>query len=154
MYRVKDPKATRHFYEDILGMRLVNRIDMEAGKFSLYFFAYVPKDVVTPSVDDPSLAQERSRWVFSHPGHFIECTHNWGTETDPNFAGYHTGNSEPRGFGHIAIVVPDVDQCVDRLEKAGVTFKKKPQEGSMKGIAFALDPDGYWVEIIKDAAVV
>ena len=26
-------------------------------------------------------------------------THNWGTESDPEFKGYHNGNSEPRGFG-------------------------------------------------------
>ena len=24
---------------------------------------------------------------------------NWGTESDPEFKGYHNGNSEPRGFG-------------------------------------------------------
>lgn len=24
---------------------------------------------------------------------------NWGTECDPNFKGYHNGNSEPQGFG-------------------------------------------------------
>ena len=27
-------------------------------------------------------------------------------------------------------------------------FKKKPDEGRMKGLAFALDPDGYFMEII------
>ena len=27
-------------------------------------------------------------------------------------------------------------------------FQKKPDEGRMKGLAFALDPDGYWVEIV------
>jgi hypothetical protein len=25
----------------------------------------------------------------------------------------------------------------------------KPDEGGMKGLAFAYDPDGYWVEIVK-----
>lgn len=24
---------------------------------------------------------------------------NWGTESDPEFKGYHNGNSDPRGFG-------------------------------------------------------
>lgn len=32
---------------------------------------------------------------------------------------------------------------------SGVAFKKKPDEGRMKGLAFALDPDGYWLEIIR-----
>jgi hypothetical protein len=38
--------------------------------------------------------------------------------------------------------------CVCETGK-GVGFKKRPDEGRMKGLAFALDPDGYWVEIIK-----
>ena len=37
----------------------------------------------------------------------------------------------------------------DKLEKAGCTFKKKPDEGRMKGLAFVYDPDGYWVELVK-----
>ena len=30
-------------------------------------------------------------------------------------------------------------------------FKKKPDDGRMKGLAFVYDPDGYWVEIVKRA---
>jgi hypothetical protein len=30
---------------------------------------------------------------------FLSCS-NWGTETDPEFKGYHNGNSDPRGFGN------------------------------------------------------
>ena len=37
----------------------------------------------------------------------------------------------------------------EKLDKAGCTFKKKPDEGRMKGLAFVHDPDGYWVEIVK-----
>lgn len=87
---------------------------------------------------------------------------NWGTESDPNFAGYHTGNTEPRGFGmryihialrnlfvigHLCIAVPDVYACVERLEKEGVKIIKAPDAGTMKGLAFVADPDGYYVEV-------
>lgn len=30
-----------------------------------------------------------------------------------------------------------------------MTFKKRPQDGKMKDIAFITDPDGYWIEILS-----
>ena len=51
-------------------------------------------------------------------------------------------------------LVDDVYKFCDGLTDAGVEFKKKPDDGSMKGLAFAIDPDGYWVEIVKRGAIV
>jgi lactoylglutathione lyase len=79
----------------------------------------------------------------------LELTHNHGTEsleTTP----YHSGNSEPRGFGHIAITVGNVEEACARFERLGVTFKKRLTDGTMKFIAFILDPDGYWIEVVRN----
>jgi len=78
----------------------------------------------------------------------LELTHNWGTENDDNFS-YHDGNTEPRGFGHIGITVPDVYEASKRFEQLGIEFVKKPDDGKMKGLAFIKDPDGYWIEILS-----
>ena len=99
----------------------------------------------------------------------LELTHNHGTESDPAFAGYASGNADPgRGFGHIAITVDDVEAACARFEQLGVRFQKKLTDGKMKNIAFILDPDGcasplalvsvlslcshsvrrYWIEIL------
>lgn len=86
--------------------------------------------------------------MWSIEGTALELTYNYGTEKD-DFQGYHPGNEEKDGFGHVAFNTDDVYAACEKIEAAGVTFKKKPDEGRMKGLAFAYDPDGYWVEIVK-----
>ncbi|KAI6010511.1 Glyoxalase/Bleomycin resistance protein/Dihydroxybiphenyl dioxygenase [Pisolithus marmoratus] len=122
MLRIKDPKASLPFYTEVLGMTLLRESNM--GDFTLYFLAYEDEGV-------------------------LELTHNHGTEADTNFQGYSSGNTEPgKGFGHIAISVANVEEACARFEKLGVSFKKRLTDGKMRHIAFILDPDGYWIEIV------
>ncbi|KAG1666438.1 hypothetical protein FOA52_015108 [Chlamydomonas sp. UWO 241] len=114
-------------------------------EFSLYFLAFVADPASIP--DD---RKQRIQWMFAQPA-CLEVTHNWGTESDPEFKGYHNGNSDPRGFGHIGIAVPDVEAASERWASLGVEFVKKPEDGKMKGIAFIKDPDGYWIEVLCPA---
>ena len=143
MLRVRDPSASLAFYQDVLGMTLLQKLDFEEMRFSLYFLAYLTEGETIPK--DPV---ERARFIFNRET-TLELTHNWGTESDPDFQGYHHGNNEPRGFGHIGISVDDVAAACSRFESLGVTFKKRPQDGTMKDIAFITDPDGYWIEILS-----
>ncbi|XP_059659304.1 lactoylglutathione lyase isoform X1 [Cornus florida] len=149
MYRIKDPKVSLDFYSRVLGMSLLKRLDFPEMKFSLYFMGYEKLFFFMQFQDPasaPSNSVDRTVWTFGRKA-TIELTHNWGTESDPDFKGYHNGNSEPRGFGHIGITVDDTYKACDRFERLGVEFVKKPDDGKMKGIAFIKDPDGYWIEI-------
>ncbi|KAF8241459.1 glyoxalase I [Wilcoxina mikolae CBS 423.85] len=139
MLRVADPVRSVNFYEDNFGMKLINRLDFEEAKFSLYFLAF----------DSPKSESAGKHWTDRES--VLELTHNYGTENDPNFK-VANGNSEPgRGFGHIAFSVDNIEAACARLEANSVKFQKKLTDGTMKHIAFALDPDGYWVEIIGQA---
>ena len=143
MLRVRDPEKSVAFYRDVLGMRLLKRFDFPPAKFSLFFLAYLDD-----GVEVPQDGAEAARFVFSQKA-ALELTHNWGTESDTGFPGYHNGNAEPRGFGHIGITVPDVYAASARFERLGVEFVKRPDDGQMKGLAFIKDPDGYWIEILS-----
>ncbi|KAF8196586.1 Glyoxalase/Bleomycin resistance protein/Dihydroxybiphenyl dioxygenase [Pholiota molesta] len=141
MLRIKDPKVSLPFYQDIIGMELLSK--KEFSDFTLYFLAF--------NHDGRELtAEEKEATRFSREG-ILELTHNHGTESDPNFQGYASGNSDPgRGFGHIAITVENVETACERFEKLGVQFKKRPSDGKMRHIAFILDPDGYWIEVVPN----
>lgn len=48
----------------------------------------------------------------------------------------------------VCISVSALEDACARLENLGAKFQKKLADGRMKNIAFVLDPDGYWVELI------
>ncbi|KAF9351013.1 Lactoylglutathione lyase [Mortierella sp. NVP85] len=148
MIRVKDPEVSLRFYQDILGMKLISSMENEGGKFTLYFLAYV--NAQDQATLDAQSQDERRAYAFSRPG-VLELTHNWGTEKDADFS-YANGNSDPgRGFGHIAIIVDNLEEACNRFESFGdqVKWIKRPKDGKMSNIAFIADPDGYWIEVLK-----
>lgn len=122
-------------------MSLIKKLEFPDNKFDLYFLGY----------DSPG-ARSQGNAVFDREG-LIELTHNYGTENDPEFT-VNNGNKEPhRGFGHTCISVDHIQAACQRIEDAGYRFQKKLTDGRMRHIAFALDPDGYWVEVVGQKPV-
>jgi len=142
MLRVKDPKKTVPFYE-ALGLTLIR--ELHFNSFSLYFMGNVPDGVTLPAKD----SDEARDYVKGMLEPVLELTHNHGTETNDSFQHFTGNEADRKGFGHVGFLVDDVDSACEALKAKGYALKKAPNDGSMKGLAFALDPDGYWVEIIK-----
>jgi len=141
MLRVKDIKKSLDFYQQILGFSLVDQRDY--ASFSLYFLAYINENEQIPTNTNA-----KRLWLAQRAG-VLELTYNHGSENSKQ--NYHNGNSEPRGFGHICISVPNLEQACARFNQLNVPFQKQPHEGSMRYIAFIKDPDGYWIEIISNS---
>ena len=143
MLRVKDPVKSLEFYTGVLGMTLLAVKKFPEMAFDLYFLAKLTDEEREnlPAGDDLAIYAFRQRGI-------LELTHNHGTETQEGFS-YHDGNEQPQGFGHICFSVPDLDAAVKWFDSQNVTFKKRPEEGSMKSIAFIKDVDGYWIEIVQ-----
>lgn len=153
MIRVKDPKKSIAFYE-ALGMKVVYA--MKFNDFSLYYLASNVSDdegIFDLDSDDTLDVDEARTKLGERFGPVLELTHNHGTENDPDFKHYN-GNEEGRqGFGHVGFIVDDVYEACDVIRTMGYGFKKEPDGGSMKGLAFAYDPNGYAVEIIKRGGI-
>ena len=143
MLRVKDPAKSLAFYTGVLGMTLLAVKKYPEMEFDLYFLAKLTES----ERDNLPAGDDLNVYAFSQRG-ILELTHNYGTEEKDDFS-YHDGNAEPQGFGHICFSVPDLDAAVAWFDENNVTFKKRPEEGSMKNIAFIKDVDGYWIEIVQ-----
>lgn len=147
--RVKDIKKSIEFYQDLWGMTLIAKIDpsnTNDGTIT-YYLASLPSSETSKVA---LLGNDMSyNYLMSHTGTVLALQQTQGTENISDFH-YDSGNNEPkRGFGHIAFMVDDVYETCDLLESKGCLFKKKPNDGRMKGLAFVFDPDGYWVEIVR-----
>ena len=118
-----------------------SQYDFPQWSFSLYFLQSLPSGCVYPHAPGSDQAHA---YLWSTPGVTLELTHNHASSEV-----YHPGNAERDGFGHLAFSVPDLAAAVAFLDSRGVLFKKRPEEGRMRSIAFAYDPDKYWVELVE-----
>lgn len=147
MIRVKDPEKSLAFYRDVMGMSLMRTAEQKAGGFTLYFLGYpgsfgIPKPEDTVNGVNPLAGKEG----------LLELTWNYGTEKEEGKV-YHNGNDNPQGFGHICVTVDDLDAACAFFDSKGVTWKKRLTDGRMKGVAFVLDPDDYWIEVLQNQRI-
>lgn len=118
MLRVGDLQRSINFYTNVIGMRVLRTLEQPTERYSLAFLGF---------------GDESDTCV-------LELTYNYG-QTE-----YNMGNA----FGHIAISVDDCDAaCTDIKSKGGgITLEPTQLQGTNETIAFAVDPDGYQIELI------
>jgi len=136
--RIKDPEISMPFYKKNFNMRMIRK---------------VPLDFLKPPrcnyILETSISNEEAKTESWENKYTLNLVHFYGDEKNEKLI-MNNGNQKPhRGFGHIAFNCDDVYKSCDTLESNGVKFNKKPDDGRMKGLAFALDPDGYWIEIVS-----
>lgn len=148
MIRITNPEASLKFYNDCLGLHTVFMLN--TGAWTIYYLG--PRDVTIENMGTASGLLE----LYHIPGHLSK---------------YKNGNENGgEGFGHLGFTVPDVDAALKRAAEFGYKIIKPLGEDKteqlgvpdfVKGddvaegykyvfrqLAFILDPDGYWVELV------
>lgn len=120
MLRVGNLDAALDFFCNKLGLIETNRMENEAGRFTLVFLA-APHDLARAKQDKAPL---------------VELTYNW----DENQ--YDGG----RSFGHLAYRVDDIYALCQSLKDQGVVINRPPRDGHM---AFIRTPDGISIELLQ-----
>jgi lactoylglutathione lyase len=126
MLRVRNLDRALAFYRDALGLKEVNRIENEKGRFTLLFLC----------------APEDEGILKASPGRgapLVELTYNWDEES----------YGEDRFFGHLAYEVDDIYATCERLMKLGITINRPPRDGQM---AFVRSPDLHSIEFLQKGA--
>ncbi|CRH00008.1 glyoxalase I, putative [Plasmodium relictum] len=145
MLRIYNPEETIEFYEKNFGMINIHTYHFNEHNFSLYFMITPPYDEEEKKKLPPKNTRESEKYLWNLNTVCLELTHNHNSEEKLS-----NGNNEnDRGFGHIAFNCHDVVELCDKLLKKSVRFHKLPHETKMKSIGFALDPNNYWIEIVK-----
>jgi lactoylglutathione lyase len=120
MIRVKDLDKSLDFYTRLMGMQVLRRRDVPAGKYSLAFVGY---------------GDERSNAV-------IELTYNWGKDE-----GYELGTGFGHlavGVPDAYAVCERLAQAGAKIPRP-----PGPVQHGTTVIAFVEDPDGYKIELIQ-----
>ena len=123
MLRVRNLDTALKFYCNALGLKEVNRMENEKGRFTLVFLA---------APDDEGLVKQS-------PGRgapLVELTWNWDEEA----------YGEDRFFGHLAYEVDDIYATCERLSKLGIVINRPPRDGQM---AFIRSPDLHSIELLQ-----
>ena len=124
MLRVGDLERSLSFYTEVLGMRLLRRMDYPEGRFTLAFVGY---------------GEELDHTV-------LELTHNW------DIGAYEIGGGYGHiaiGVNDIVSTCQAIAQKGGRVVRP-----PGPMKHGSTVIAFVEDPDGYRVELIQLATLI
>ena len=119
MIRVRDPEASIRFYTEAFGMKVLERHDFEAARFSLIFLGF-----------------------GGYESGALELTYNWD-QSEPYSHGSGFGHIG-LGVPDLEAAVAKLEEL-----GANIPTRPKQMVAGAPKIAFAQDPDGYRLELIQ-----
>jgi catechol 2,3-dioxygenase-like lactoylglutathione lyase family enzyme len=130
---VKDLKKMVHFYRDVLGLKVIKRMN-ESGSYLDSVTALKKTKVTTIKMKADNEGLIELLYFRSHPSRISNRRGLFDT-----------------GISHIAFGVKDAGAEYKKLKKNGIRFNSLPQispDGCAK-VAFFRDPEGNMIEIME-----
>lgn len=128
---VQDLDAMIHFYVDLLGLKVWRKSE-ESGPNVDDMLALRGAHVTTVKLTDPNGIMIELLQFKSHPPK--EPEERWIHDT---------------GLTHLALTISRIDEEYERLRRAGVEFLSPPRVSGSAKVAFAIDPEGGYVELVE-----
>ena len=134
-------------------MTLIHWMELPQWKFTVYFLGALQEGQGVPPCSLEKSTKECERYLFNMNGHAIELTHNHGSESGAGFKAWNGNTGKDAKVTSIrrsqltAVSATSLSNCdevyaaTEKFLAKGLNFRKKPDEGRMKSLAFALDPD-------------
>jgi catechol 2,3-dioxygenase-like lactoylglutathione lyase family enzyme len=132
---VSDLDAALRFYVDLLGFRVVKR-ELESGANLDKMLDLDDVRVTTVKLELPKGGMIELLRFESHP----PCGQDWADKRI---------SLAVIGFSHIALTVGDLDAEYYRLTCAGVEFLSAPVVSGSCKVAFCLDPEENYLELVE-----
>ncbi len=118
MLRVRDLGLSIEFYTEVLGMKLLRRVDFEEERFTLAFVGFNAEE----------------------EGTVLELTHNWDVSEYEHGSAYgHIAIEVDDVYKACELI---------RQKGGKIVRDAGPMKGGKTVLAFVKDPDGYFIELL------
>lgn len=133
--RTTDPIQAIRFYETVLDMQLLVRMQVNRGNgFSLYFLGSKQHTPPNPDID----AIENRHWLYQQNDLFIEIQHYWGNQGDANYQLNPSNNGLAQT--HFA---GDLDALQTRLQALRIAYTTQTHPHNQQQTMCFHAPDGH-----------
>lgn len=140
--RVKDPKVSIAFYQNMLAMKLLSQQEVPERKMTLYFLACT-EDVL---LDKNIKSIHNREWLWKRPYTLLELQHIWGTEADEGF-NYQVGDDT--GFYGLDLRSRNLMPVIRACEHYDTEFTLNQANHSEPENVSLSDPDGFKLRVMK-----
>ncbi|WP_372365662.1 VOC family protein [Candidatus Uabimicrobium sp. HlEnr_7] len=135
--RTKNIDKSLHFYQEILGMKILAKMPVSSYKFTLYFLAFT--EDTPPSSDLESI--NNREWLYKRNYTVLELQHYWDDrEINSNY---------DLGFLQISMACQNINNLQTHFQSYGIKTLEKKQSILNKPSFSVKDPSEICVEFIE-----